>query len=267
VPGSERIEPVRAASWLFLAIAVPMMCQAGRARAFNSYPPGAPHDQITAAAATGMEMSEASVKRLKREVRSVDRRESHWTPGVWPGTWLRFKVNASYRPEHHCDRAGGISDSAAFFATCRYIRSEVQSAIDYAGRGESDSAVTSMGRALHALQDSYSHSNYVDLDAGDQAVMDSLLWSRHPPDAPVGKLRITGYDPAAKDPEQPPGDEFSHRLHSKDSDKKNAESRELIAERTKYELAKEAAVRATAGTLRLWRSSLPDSLWRWASVP
>lgn len=62
-------------------------------------------------------------------------------------------------------------DATAHFDNCRfadsyaYLRAQMKAAEAAGSRKDRDGALTALGRALHGIQDFYSHSNYVELQA------------------------------------------------------------------------------------------------------
>ncbi len=88
---------------------------------------------------------------------------------------------ATYAPAHHFDRNDGQHSHVfpqahlnAFTSGLFSLRGEWLTAVHATQRGP---ALESFGRLVHALQDFYSHSNYVDLQA-EQILIDSLLIPR-----------------------------------------------------------------------------------------
>jgi uncharacterized repeat protein (TIGR01451 family) len=178
----------------------------------------------------------------------VDRLENTWhyqcDPLQSKSVWM---PNSAYRPQHHFDRTVDDTSRSAFGAGIAYVRSQRQEFIEKLRNaqtcGDLELALDALGRALHALQDAYSHSNYADppptpghpenrgLDQAQRDKFDlSLLGGSQ--DYP-NNLLITGYDAnlkCPKDPEEPFGDEYSHGSHSKDyADKNDASVASFVA--------------------------------------
>lgn len=238
------------------------------AEAFDSYPVGAQHDQITERAAKAVGLSKEKTAQLKKAVRAPDWDESSWDPGVWPWQWVAFSPNANYDASHHCDRGPGVSHAAAFVATARYINQKKQEAVDAAKANRQGDALKALGEALHALQDCKSHSNYVDLTIAERAAFEATL-ENPAANPPPANLKITGYDPSASNPEAPPGDAYSHKDFAKDNPTKNAESQIKVAcpvpgcgvTDTKFGLAFQAALDESTAFLNSIRASIPVGDW------
>ena len=239
------------------------------ALAFNSTPWG-PHDQITKKAAEDAGFNPKASEALQDAVKQPDFDETKLTFGG-------LKPNKKYKPDHHCDRGHkvdpktGMKPTAAeaFEATAAYIRAEKLAATNLAKAGKKKAAIAALGRALHALQDCKSHSNYVDLTPDEKAEYEEALMdgTKKPP----AKLKITGYDPDAKTPGKPKGDAYAHDDFSKDSAGKNAEAKKKIGGKTKYELAKAAAIEESTALLKMVKTAVPvaqwDNLREWALAP
>jgi hypothetical protein len=201
------------AALLALAVAVP------GAAAFSSGPDG-PHDDITRDGAAVAGFPEGGVDALVAAVRAPDRA-------------------AGKEPFHHCDRVPPASDGASFNATVAYVRQQGDEARNASLQGDAGGAIEALGRALHALQDCFAHSNAVDLP-DPRAVVHAVVGQAPPPPG----LRLT-----AKDQDDP----YFHDDHAKDRPDGNAESRARMADnRTKFEAARDLATDATALFLELW---------------
>jgi hypothetical protein len=261
------------ARWVLGAALVALVLAARPARAFDSFPWGAPHDRITRAAALELGWSKNRTQALVDGVRASDWEEAAWKPRLFPPRrWFRVAPNDTYDPAHHFDRARGSTHAQAFESGVRFVRGAADSAVVLARRGEWERAVSAMGAGVHAIQDLASHSNLIDLPAEDQRLVAEAVFGSDDVVAPgtrsddvvvPAELRLTGYDADAPDPESPPGDEYSHREFSKDNRRKNRES-----ERTeptgvpKFERAVEAAGSFTVRWMESIRARLTDEEWR-----
>lgn len=226
-----------------LAAGLLLLVLAPVAGAFSSVPPGSSvHDDITAGAKEAG-FSDKATEALQQAVREPDYQESEIDPDGTDVT--RIDATDAYRAEHHCDRIPGTSDGDAFNATMAYIHEQRDLAASKSG-AEPRQAIEALGRALHALQDCYSHSNIVDLPDQQEAYRESFFESG----PPVAGLRLVSYEPGADDPERPEGDDYSHGKYAKDSADKNDESKmETPDGRTKFEAARDLARETTAGFL------------------
>lgn len=202
------------------------------AAAFSSAPPGgSPHDTITRSGAEAAGWPEQGIEALQEAVRQVDL-EEHDASGP----------TDAWRPEHHCERLPETDSRDAFASSQAYIRMKLDEASRF---DDAESAVKALGRALHALQDCFSHSNYPDLEEGEQDAMFRALVNGG--EAPAD-LTLTAYDPEADDPGMP-DDPYPHDAYAKDSEDFNEESRRPINGQTKFAVSQEAAMGATAATI------------------
>lgn len=212
--------------------------------AFESVPPGSSvHDDITAGA-TEAGFSDGATKALQQAVREPDYQESELDPKATEVK--RIDATDAYRPGHHCDRTPGTSDADAFNATMAYIQ-EQREVAGLKSAAEPKQAIEALGRALHALQDCYSHSNIVDLPEQQQAYREAFFEGA----GAVPGLRLVSYEPHADDPERPEGDDYPHGDFAKDSASKNDEAKAELADgRTKFEAARDLARETTVEFLQ-----------------
>ena len=179
---------------------------------------------------------------------------------------LRFLAPklSTYAAEHHFDRGPGVSDAEAFFAGVRYVQTQRASASVAVALDDDDEAIRCLGRALHALQDFFSHSSFVDLDDEDRAACLAAL--RDVAGSPPLALRITAYFPDDADPENPADREgYTHRAHAKDAPRKNQDAAlrpRGAGSPSHFEMARAAAVRETAAFLGDFRAALPADIGR-----
>jgi hypothetical protein len=230
------------------------------AAAFGSSP-GGPHDEITAAAAREAGLPEEVVPALVEAVRAVDARD----PPLEPGARGLDRTDAAgeYRPEQHCARVPPADDRTAFRATVDHVADRSEAALAAVLADDPEEAVQRMGELLHAVQDCFSHSNAVDLDA-PEAVVAAVNGHAAAPDG----LRLTGYQPGADDPEAPDGDPYPHREFAKDGPDANDESAIEVAENeTKFEAARTLAIEASIMALQdILRELEPEHLERLADA-
>jgi hypothetical protein len=223
------------AALLAVAVALPA------AVAFSSVP-GGPHDDITAAAARVAGFPEGGIDALVAAVRAPDADETSIDSDG------DVDAAGGYDPSHHCDRVPPASDETAFNATVAYVRLQGDEARNASLAGDAEGAVGALGRALHALEDCFSHSNAVDLPEPALAVHAAAGEGPEP-----AGLRLTAFQPGADDAERPPGDDYAHGEFAKDAADKNAESRTVLADnRTKFEAARDLATDAAGLFLRGW---------------
>lgn len=235
---------------LLLACAAP-------AAAFESNVPGHRiHEAITREAAAAAGWEGRALSALVDAVNDPDFDETELVS--FRGGRLRFLAPNpdTYAPEHHFDRGPGATHAEAFLAGAAYVRSQRAAALDAAARGDQAESIRCLGRALHALQDFFSHSNFVDLGEDDRAACLAALRDGAPPAA----LRITAYFPDAANPEDPEDPEdYTHGAHAKDAPRKNADAAARPAgpgTPSNFERARAAARAETKGFL----AALPGGL-------
>lgn len=199
------------------AITIAILATASSSAAFNSYPTGTGHDQATDGGLARHAWPYSTAGVLREAVRQVDWDESSWDH------WLTYLPNANYVAKHHFDRGPGVTSHDAFVNGRAYLKEQMDLAIAKGRAGNNAQATAALGRALHAIQDFYSHSNYIDLCRQDRAEIDRAMFILEV-EPPAG-LKLTGFDPAAADPERPTGDTYNHCDFSKDSPTKNNEAR------------------------------------------
>jgi hypothetical protein len=217
-----------------------LVAAAPAAQAFASIQKGdSPHDEITAVAAD-LGWPEDAVEALQAGVRQPDVSDLQKAP--IEGDEERVDASVTFRPWHHCGRVPPTADDQAFNATVAYVRHE-RGLAENLSLVDPAAAMRALGRALHALQDCFSHSNAVDLPpAAQQALAQALV---HGGDAPAG-LRLCGVQPGALDIERPPGDAYSHADFNKDDEEASPEAEAVLADgRTKHEHARALATDAT----------------------
>jgi len=149
------------------------------------------HKEITEEALKDFEFSHYALKRINQAGRHQDLKLIKFA-GI---SWFIF----GYKPEYHFDRYGwdesGKSGHVIAFARGRnYVNKQKHEIIKLLREGPHDNyikALNKLGYALHALQDFFAHSNYVDLAGRDKIVIDEALKgsSKTPPHS----LKITGY--------------------------------------------------------------------------
>lgn len=188
--------------------------------------------------------------------------------------------NKCYSPAHHFDRneIGAGKHEEAFRRGANYVR-EQRGIIISGLRGVNgvtvSSALQATGRALHALQDLFAHSNVVDLSPTSYQILKTALKNAA---APPPELRITGFNvktggdlqlKLTGDPCESPND-YGHDKCSKDDFDKNEEAKKKVAEgtaffvanKTKFEAAKDAAVTYCQEWLQEIRTEVGEDNWR-----
>jgi hypothetical protein len=230
------------------------------------------HWQITIAGATGLGFSWPAVTRVANADILVDGHET--TIGAFL-TLFPDKAGG-YDPRHHFDHPVAERDLTAFAKARAYVLDqEKATVIQDLSTGNCDQvgdALDALGRALHAIQDVYSHSNYVDLLYGapgltpaeqatlDAAVLDSSI-------APPPDLKLTLYDYALL-PENPTGActadnpaVYCHEYWAKDFAGKNPISGSLNKDYSVYVAASQAAQNETARFIQNIIAAVGQSSW------
>jgi len=173
---------------------------------------------------------------------------THFFSSRWAPPYTRYlTTTSSYEPKHHFDRPPNFSSQYAFRESARYVELLVNVMIPYFIRDEHnyDKARRSLGCALHALQDFYAHSNFVDLSLEEQIQIEADLFS---PTFPTTKLKLTGFT-SSSDAGRPGADEYSHEAFCKDSPHGSPDAESL----NRYGFNKFVAARLLAnhGSIRL----------------
>ncbi len=239
---------MRRATWLLWAASFVLSFSVlfPTASAFESVPPGdSVHDHITADAATPLGWNSTSLPGLQKAVLAPDMSESKIK--LKDGHVIVLDVTSAFEPSHHCDRLPPNPDDQVFAATSSYVRMQRDVALLMIHANQPDRAVAALGRALHALQDCYSHSDISEQEPGVQLAFQQALLNDTP--APAG-LRVAGFQPGVKEPEMPVGDAYPHGLFAKDGPHSNADAEiRLPSGQTKFETA--AALATTTSRMFL----------------
>ena len=189
----------------------------------------------------------------------------------WPP---KFLPNNCYKPEHHFDRNEASKEAdkqaEAFLRGAKYVKE--QRAIVVAGLKKEQGkdlgdALQATGRAFHALQDFFSHSNVIDLSPREFAAVKKALAEAS---APPAELMITGYDiELGGSTESEP---FAHDLNSKDEPEFNATAGSPLNTgsvfydannpgKTKFEAARQAATEHSRQWLENIRDEVGPGIW------
>ncbi|MGH7868783.1 MAG: DUF7619 domain-containing protein, partial [Candidatus Dormibacteraceae bacterium] len=193
--------------------------------------------------------------------------------------------NASYDPTHHFDHPVGETDEQAFTYARTYVSQEKTIVVEdlHTGACQVGDALDALGSALHAVQDVYSHSNYVDLaypqtvryvmpeglTPAEQSTLDAAVLdvSVQPPAAFWSDFRLTLYD-RAPDPQNPTGTcnaaspaIYCHEFWSKDSPGWDPISGSYTGDYSIYFAAKQAAINETAKFIQGVIQAVGQSTW------
>jgi hypothetical protein len=198
-------------------------------------------------------------------------------------TFLYPDQPGGYDPRHHFDHPPGIAiaapntteDQQAFTNARDYVLGQRDIVIQNLGVGkcsQTGDALDAMGRALHAIQDVYSHSNYVDLAYGpaqeglsqnEQNTLDAAVLD--PSIEPPVDLRLTLFGYAIL-PENPTGTcndsdptVYCHQYWAKDFPGKNPIS--TYKNNSIYIAANQAAQNATARFITNIINAVGQSTW------
>lgn len=197
--------------------------------AFHALPPGtSPHDHITREAALTAGWPAPALGALLETVRRPDLEEHEFD--LHPSRLVHLAPGPSYAPHHHADRPDA-HHGTALAAAARYIEARRRAA---AQARDAASAVRALGQALHAVQDAFAHSSYVDLDGPRRRAFRAALLEGGPVPPGVHLTTLTGER-----------DAYTHADHAKDAPRANAESMAPLGGTTKYDAAHDAAVQAS----------------------
>ena len=215
------------------------LAQAEVVDAFDSYHPTAEstHEKITEEALKDQGFSSDAIEYIEDFNTYQD--------------WSEWQDKSKYRPEHHFDRPPGKSHADAFKDGARYVRAEMDKAKECLKKCDTMGAIAAIGRALHTVQDFFAHSNYVDLSDADKAAAKDALFD--PTKDPPSNLKLTGYDPNAEDPYNPPGDPYPHG-RGKEANAKDS------ADHPQHGEAKKAAVEASREMVKKIKTELEKEL-------
>jgi len=251
VPTRPRPTPVNHTSPLFALssrvvfdCAVLLVAACIPAHAFRSMLPNE-HADITVTAAIAEGWNGEAARQLAAFVRAVDYIESD---SSCFGT--ERHPSAAYSGSHHFDRNPPLQNAAAFTAGRNYVQNRLALAIQEGNAGHGELARNRAAQGLHALQDLFSHSNYVDLGAEFARTTYAAIWNAG---APSIWLQLTAYNAAPArycTVAGLPGGSFQHNNEARDSLGENASSSGMItidnAERnTRFFFAKREAIAAT----------------------
>jgi hypothetical protein len=156
-----------------------------------------------------------------------------------------------YHPESHFDRTGSIDHIQAFDRAADYFRSQ-KALVSRFGVSNPREGLRAMGRALHALQDFYAHSNYADLVDGlsflEQVVVERAL--SDPGVRPPSNLKLTWFNPeSVRDTNDPLGYPHGVRLTGVPGLDTLSFAKDFPLIGPEYGIAKGAAIPASANLL------------------
>jgi hypothetical protein len=264
---------------------------AQRAQAFTSFLHGNWHGQITWSAlrvvmqsGSGCRLSDAAAAvvmnsninqdllemSLDSSDHLVPKTSGHASYANCPVGW----EPCPYRPEHHFDRVKSLSEDpsaveSAFESGIHYVVAKRGRIGQMVAENRIRAALIALGRGLHAVQDVFSHSNYVDLYNGRSPATDELTPALLGTDvtAPPTSLLLTRFDWRDANPESPAdadapldpsyaGFPYTHLRMAKDWDAENAEAGLPIGGKTKFQMAESAA---TSASVQLILAVIKDS--------
>jgi hypothetical protein len=226
----------------------PIAALAGAALGALAAAKGAIHGDITREALKGEGIKGAYIEAIARANWHQDYDQMRFAVGA---PWL--KPNSKYSPDHHFDRLKDKSHVEAFRRGAQYVRDQRGSAITKVGTHHMDLATEAIGRAMHALQDFFSHSNFVELSKEEQdATLDSLFRRYTEVRDPPAALKITG----TQDGKDLPNDDYGHDAHCKDNHEKNDDARR------DFQKAKDTAIHACRELIRGIKNDLGENAKR-----
>ena len=212
------------------------------------------HEEITEKALKEKGFSHSVIEKIEDANTDVDWDETSFS--LWK---FKLVVNEKYRPYHHFDRLPGITHKQAFRDGANYVKQEIENVVNAILNGDKEKAMEAMGKGLHALQDFFAHSNFVDLSDKDK---DKVWKALFDPDKGIpSSLKLTGYDPKSSTPGKPENDEYPHDDYAKDSPNFNKEcSKKLPNGKTKFKEAYDSAVEATGKFIDKFEEMLKEKL-------
>lgn len=205
------------------------------------------HEKITEEALKDLGFLHKKIEEIEDANTNVDWKEHsiRW----WFIFPVGLKTNEHYNPEHHFDRGPKKTSQEAFKEGVKYVHQQKEDFKQHFRQCDTEKALKALGKALHALQDFFAHSNYVDDPPSDKEnskkkwlseeerkqALEALL---DPTKDPPANLELTGYYPDEKKPGNAANDPYPHDANAKD-DKGSKHGK------AKFQEAKKAAIDAT----------------------
>ena len=119
-----------------------------------------------------------------------------------------------YQHKFHFDRNDSMSHAQAFSDGVGYIR-EQMGLVQQFGKSKPKEALEALGRALHALQDFYAHSNFIELGQSDKEAIESALLQGSGTGAP-STLKLTWFNPTSPLDTTHDPLAYPHHIYAKD---------------------------------------------------
>ena len=225
------------------------------------------HGDITTAALNKLNASPCTIAKVIAGNIGQDQTEGQgWLAsqvGCNLASKVSYSINGQYVPAHHFDRVPVTSSIGAalaanlndFLQSRSYLITQWNAVQTNIASGNNDAALAALGRGLHALQDFFAHSNYVDLayglagNPGDSSQALAAVLDMTGTLQPPASLLFTSYGSTpGGDLEQPPDIlNYTHGTYAKDWALKNPESQiSLSAGVTKFTAAENAAIAASS---------------------
>lgn len=193
---------------------------------FDSQPFNPLHQNLTRAACENSMMSGDAIQLAVTANQDQDWKETNLIPGR-----NFLKPNGHYSGSHHFDRNSGQTSAEAFLKASDFVKAMRAQCKQKIEDGNVREGLIAMGRALHALQDAFAHSNYVALpEAGKRAFRSAL---REQTGAAPDGLMLTYYHEKDGEVHSDPLENYTHFEHAKDNDKKNADAKTVDPGMTK----------------------------------
>jgi hypothetical protein len=222
------------------------------------------HYQITRACLIAAGVKPNYVEQMSRGVSDID--------------WDNWQNKSHYDAKNHCDRGMGRSSVEAFDSCLSYHRQRIAEAWWTLRENKLADFAVALPRALHAQQDFFSHSNAVDENMAPALSSIMTCWTEYPTfdlqisaranrqqiwddntcmaagPAWAAQLKLTGYDPRARDAYAPPDDKYSHRTFAKDNPRYSPEAEDAAGNGiSKYAVALAKARAACDATMQAFR--------------
>jgi len=210
------------------------------------------HKEITEEALKDFGFSHYALKRINQAGKHQDLKLIQFA-GI---SWFIF----GYRPEYHFDRydwgeSGKQGHIIAFTRGRIYVNKQKNEIVRLLHEGSHNGCIKALDRlgyALHALQDFFAHSNYVDLTEQDKIAVDEALGDSSK--APHYNLKIVGYMTSFKDA-------YPHGLPGRGYNKDNECCSKKAGGRAAFFKAKVEAIQHTKEFVENLRNQLSAAEW------
>src|SRR5207247_1740034 len=132
------------------------------------------HGSITDRAFNNQIFAPSCIPKVIEAVKQVDKEETKFFPHtpIPVHAPILGIIQEAYVPAHHFDRNNGMGGGDPYVGSKEavklgvlYLKDRRKEIVDQAKSGNTDAAIAALGQALHALQDFFAHSNFVNLNS------------------------------------------------------------------------------------------------------